>query len=59
MNGQNDILGNREQVKRRLEQLLEISQDPQYDRYLNQMIQDLESGKAEPWQVEREAQNSK
>ena len=58
MNGQNDILGNREQVKRRLEQLLEISQDPQYDRYLNQMIQDLESGKAEPWQVEREAQRT-
>lgn len=58
MNIQNNTLGSREQVRERLEQLLEISQDPQYDQYLNQMMRDLESGRAEPWQVEREAQRT-
>ncbi|MGN0376454.1 MAG: DUF2339 domain-containing protein [Suilimivivens sp.] len=42
-------------VKQRLLKLLEISQDPYYDQYLNQMIKDLESGKATPAQVSREA----
>ena len=42
-------------VKQRLLQLIEISKDPYYDQYLNQMIKDLESGKATPAQVSREA----
>lgn len=58
MNEQNDIWGNRELVMQRLKYLLEVSQDPQYDQYLNQMMRDLESGIAKPWQVEREAQRT-
>ncbi|MCM1126724.1 MAG: hypothetical protein NC429_09650 [Lachnospiraceae bacterium] len=50
MNGQSV-----QSVKNRLTGLLEMSKDPQYDRYINQMIRDLESGKASPEQVEREA----
>ena len=45
----------RQDVRRQLAGLLEISKDPQYDRYLNQMMRDLESGKATPEQVEQEA----
>lgn len=45
----------RQDVRKRLTELLEISKDPQYDRYLNQMMRDLESGKATPEQVEQEA----
>lgn len=45
----------RQDVRKRLAGLLEISEDPQYDRYLNQMMRDLESGKATPEQVEQEA----
>ncbi len=42
-------------VKHRLLKLIEISEDPYYDQYLNQMLKDLESGKATPAQVAREA----
>lgn len=42
-------------VKKQLTELLKISKDPQYNRYLNQMMRDLESGKATPVQVEQEA----
>ncbi len=42
-------------VKQRLLDLIEISKDPYYDQYLNQMLRDLESGKATPAQVSREA----
>lgn len=45
----------KEEVRVRLLQLREISQDPYYDQYLNQMLRDLESGKASPAQVAREA----
>lgn len=45
----------RQDVRKRLTELLEISKDPQYNRYLNQMMRDLESGKATPAQVEQEA----
>lgn len=42
-------------VKHRLLKLIEISEDPYYDQYLNQMLKDLDSGKATPAQVSREA----
>ena len=42
-------------VRQRLLKLIEISEDPYYDQYLNQMMKDLESGKATPAQVSREA----
>lgn len=45
----------RQDVRKRLMDFLESSKDPQYDRYLNQMLRDLESGRATPEQVEREA----
>lgn len=45
----------KERMKRRLLSLIEISKDPYYDQYLNQMLKDLMSGKATPQQVEREA----
>lgn len=45
----------KEEVRVRLLQLREISQDPYYDQYLNQMLRDLESEKASPAQVAREA----
>ena len=45
----------RHDIRKRLTELLEISKDPQYDQYLNQMMRDLESGRATPEQVEREA----
>lgn len=48
-------LPDREGVKKRLQQLLELSQDMYYDQYLNQMLKDLESGKATPAQVNKEA----
>ncbi len=53
-----ELLENRERVRSRLRQLMELSQDPYYDQYLAQMWKDLESGKATPWQVEQEAQRS-
>lgn len=45
-------------VRNRLYQLMEMSQDPFYDRYLAQMLQDLDSGRATPAQVEKEARRS-
>ncbi len=45
----------KERVRRRLLRLTEISQDPYYNQYLAQMMKDLESGKATPWQVSKEA----
>lgn len=45
-------------VRNMLNRLMEESVDPDYDQYLAQMIRDLDSGKASPWQVEREAQRS-
>lgn len=44
-----------ENVRQRLLKLIEISEDPYYDQYLNQMLKDLESGKATPFQVSKEA----
>ena len=48
----------KEKVRGYLQSLLESSEDPDYDRYLEQMMRDLESGKATPFQVEREAQRT-
>ena len=48
-------LEEKERMKRRLQQLMEISEDPYYDQYLNQMMKDLESGKATAKQVAKEA----
>lgn len=45
-------------IRSRLEHLMEISKDPYYDRYLAQMIRDLDSGRATPAQVDREAERS-
>ena len=45
----------KEKVRKRLLELTEISKDPYYDQYLRQMMKDLESGKATPGQVAREA----
>lgn len=50
-----DALEKMEKMKIRLLQLIEISKDQYYDQYLNQMLKDLESGKATPEQVGREA----
>ena len=46
----------KEEVRSYLEKLLTVSRDPDYDRYVRQMIRDLESGKASPFQVRREAE---
>lgn len=48
-------LEEKEKVRQRLLQLIDISKDPYYDQYLNQMLRDLESGKATPFQVSKEA----
>lgn len=53
-----EILEQKGRIRSRLNQLMEISKDPYYDQYLAQMIKDLESGRATPAQVEREAQRS-
>lgn len=45
-------------VREKLVQLQGLSQDPEYDRYLAQMIRDLDAGKATPEQVEQEAERS-
>lgn len=52
------MLEQKGRVRSRLNQLMEISKDPYYDQYLAQMIKDLDSGRATPAQVEREAQRS-
>lgn len=48
----------KETVRRRLLELIEISKDPYYDQYLAQMMKDLESGKATPGQVSKEAERT-
>ena len=53
-----EFLEGRERARSRLKQLMELSEDSYYDRYLAQMWKDLESGKATPAQVEQEAQRS-
>lgn len=45
-------------VKKRLLDLIEISQDPYYDQYLKQMLKDLEEGKASPQQVQQEMERT-
>lgn len=50
-----ETLEAKEKLKMHLLDLIEISKDPYYDQYLNQMLRDLESGKATPAQVAREA----
>lgn len=52
------VLEHKERVRSRLRQLIAISQDPAYDKYLAQLLKDLESGKATPGQVERETERS-
>lgn len=53
-----DMLEQKERIRSRLRQLIAISRDPEYDRYLAQLLKDLESGKATPAQVERETERS-
>lgn len=53
-----EMLEQKGRVRSRLNQLMEISKDPYYDQYLAQMMKDLDSGRATPAQVEREAQRS-
>lgn len=55
---QAELLEQKAKVRARLVQLKEVSRDPDYNRYLEQMMKDLESGRATPQQVEREAQRS-
>lgn len=55
---QAELLEQKAGVRARLLQLMELSKDPDYDRYLAQMMRDLENGRATPQQVEREAQRS-
>ncbi len=52
------FLEQKERVRSRLAYLLSISEDEYYNKYLEQMQRDLESGKASPAQVEQEAQRS-
>lgn len=52
------LLEHKERVRSRLRQLIAISQDPAYDKYLAQLVKDLESGKATPLQVEKETERS-
>lgn len=53
-----EMLEYKGRVRSRLEHLMEISKDPYYDQYLAQMLRDLDSGRATPAQVDREAQRS-
>ena len=48
----------KERVRGRLRQLIAISRDTEYDKYLAQLLKDLESDKATPLQVERETERS-
>ena len=52
------LLEEKERVKSGLVYLMNLSEDDYYSRYLEQMLKDLESGKATPAQVEKEAQRS-
>ena len=51
-------LEHKERVRGRLRQLIAISRDTEYDKYLAQLLKDLESDKATPLQVERETERS-
>lgn len=53
-----EFLEYKEGVRSRLRQLMQLSKDPMYDTYLNQMMKDLESGRATPKQVDCEARRS-
>ena len=53
-----ELLESRERIRGKLRQLMEMSKDPEYDKYLAQMLKDLDSGRATPQQVEREAVRS-
>lgn len=55
---QAQLLEDRERVRGSLRELLSISRDAAYSRYVEQMLRDLDSGRAAPWQVEREAARS-
>ena len=55
LRAQAEALEAKERMRLRLLELIEISKDPYYDQYLEQMMKDLESGKATPAQIQREA----
>lgn len=55
LRAQAEALEAKERMRLRLKELIEISKDPYYDQYLEQMMKDLESGKATPAQVQKEA----
>ena len=52
------VSGGKDRVRNRLLQLMKESKDPYYDKYLAQMLKDLESAKATPGQVEREIERT-
>lgn len=58
LRAQAEAIEAKEKIRLRLIQLIEISKDPYYDQYLAQMMKDLESGKASPAQVEKEAERT-
>lgn len=53
-----EMLEYKERVRSRLRQLIAISRDPDYDKYLAQLLKDLDSNKATPRQVEQETERS-
>lgn len=50
--------GNRERTEQKLSELMRLSKEPYFSRYVAQMKKDLEEGVATPLQVEREADRS-
>lgn len=50
--------GNRERTEQKLSELMRLSKEPYFSRYVTQMKKDLEEGVATPLQVEREADRS-
>lgn len=50
--------GNRERTEQKLSELMRLSKEPYFSRYVAQMKKDLEEGIATPLQVEREADRS-
>lgn len=50
--------GNRERTEQKLSELMGLSKEPYFSRYVAQMKKDLEEGVATPLQVEREADRS-
>ena len=49
---------NRERTEQKLSELMRLSKEPYFSRYVAQMTKDLEEGVATPLQVEREADRS-